>query len=65
MLYVHGYNDYFFQKHAADFYTGLGISFYALDLRKPGRSLLPHQTALPVPAGVLPEIDAAVDIIKR
>jgi pimeloyl-ACP methyl ester carboxylesterase len=25
-LYVHGYNDYFFQKHVADFSTGLGIT---------------------------------------
>ena len=45
MLYVHGHNDYFFQRHVADFYAGLGIGFYALDLRKCGRSLLPHQTA--------------------
>ncbi len=67
VLYVHGYNDYFFQKHVADFYDGLGISFYALDLRRHGRSLLPNQTAylcrsLP---DFYPEIDAAVDIVKR
>jgi alpha-beta hydrolase superfamily lysophospholipase len=67
VLYVHGYNDYFFQKHVADFYTGLGISFYALDLRKYGRSLLPHQTAFLCLSlrEYYPEIDAAVDIIKR
>ena len=67
VLYVHGYNDYFFQKHVADFYTGLGISFYALDLRKYGRSLLPHQTAYLCLSlrEYYPEIDAAVDIIKR
>jgi alpha-beta hydrolase superfamily lysophospholipase len=67
VLYVHGYNDYFFQKHVADFYTGLGISFYALDLRKHGRSLLPHQTAYLCQSlrEYYPEIDAAVGIIKR
>lgn len=67
VLYVHGYNDYFFQKHVADFYTGLGISFYALDLRKYGRSLLPHQTAYLCLSlrEYYPEIDAAVAMIKR
>ena len=67
VLYVHGYNDYFFQKHVADFYTGLGISFYALDLRKYGRSLLPQQTAYLCLSlrEYYPEIDTAVDIIKR
>ena len=67
VLYVHGYNDYFFQKHVADFYAGLGISFYALDLRKHGRSLLPQQTAYLCLSlrEYYPEIDAAVDMIKR
>jgi alpha-beta hydrolase superfamily lysophospholipase len=67
VLYVHGFNDYFFQKHVADFYAGLGISFYALDLRKHGRSLLPHQTAYLCRSlrEYYPEIDAAVGIIKR
>jgi alpha-beta hydrolase superfamily lysophospholipase len=45
VLYLHGYTDYFFQTHLADFYIGQGIDFYALDLRKHGRSLLGHQTA--------------------
>jgi alpha-beta hydrolase superfamily lysophospholipase len=44
VLYVHGFSDYYFQTHLADFYTARGIDFYALDLRKYGRSLLPHQT---------------------
>jgi alpha-beta hydrolase superfamily lysophospholipase len=67
VLYVHGYNDYFFQEHVAGFYTGLGVSFYALDLRKHGRSLLPDQTAYLCLSlrEYFPEIDAAVGIIKR
>ena len=44
VLYVHGFCDYFFQKGVAEFCTALGYDFYALDLRKYGRSLLPHQT---------------------
>jgi alpha-beta hydrolase superfamily lysophospholipase len=44
VLYVHGFVDYFFQTHLAEFFTGLGIDFYALDLRKHGRSLAAHQT---------------------
>ncbi|MGH3496741.1 MAG: alpha/beta hydrolase [Nocardioidaceae bacterium] len=44
VLYVHGFNDYFFQTGVADFFTAQGYDFYALDLRKYGRSLLAHQT---------------------
>ncbi|HET7736099.1 MAG TPA: alpha/beta hydrolase [Nocardioidaceae bacterium] len=44
VLHVHGFADYFYQTPAADFWTERGYDFYALDLRKYGRSLLPHQT---------------------
>jgi alpha-beta hydrolase superfamily lysophospholipase len=44
VLYVHGFLDYFFQTHLADFFLGAGLDFYALDLRKYGRSMQPHQT---------------------
>ena len=44
VLHVHGFADYFFQLPAADYWTSRGYDFYALDLRKYGRSLLPHQT---------------------
>lgn len=39
VLYLHGYVDYFFQTHLAEFFTGQGLDFYALDLRRYGRSL--------------------------
>ena len=45
VLYLHGYNDYFFQKQLGDSINAHGYNFYALDLRKYGRSLLPNQTA--------------------
>ncbi|MGH3413184.1 MAG: alpha/beta hydrolase [Marmoricola sp.] len=44
VLHVHGFADYFFQTVAADHWVSRGYDFYALDLRKYGRSLLPHQT---------------------
>ena len=66
LLYLHGYNDYFFQAHLAEFFVERGYDFYALDLRKYGRSLRPHQTANFVRsmADHFPEIDEAVRIIK-
>jgi alpha-beta hydrolase superfamily lysophospholipase len=44
VLHLHGFCDYFFQTVAADFWVAQGYDFYALDLRKYGRSLRPHQT---------------------
>lgn len=43
IVYVHGFSDYFFQKEMADMFVGQGYSFYAVDLRKYGRSLMPGQ----------------------
>jgi len=43
VLYIHGYNDYFFQAQLGDSVQAYGYNFYALDLRKHGRSILPHQ----------------------
>ena len=44
ILYLHGRNDYFFQTEMADRLRQAGAAFYALDMRKYGRSLRPHQT---------------------
>jgi len=44
VLHVHGFADYFFQTEYAEWWTERGYDFYALDLRKYGRSLRPHQT---------------------
>ena len=43
VLYVHGFIDYFFHTHVAEVFNEHGFDFYALDLRKHGRALLPHQ----------------------
>lgn len=44
VLYVHGFTDYFFQQHLAEHMDAQSYRFYALDLRKCGRSRLPGQT---------------------
>lgn len=44
VLYVHGWSDYFFNRTLARFFTSRGANFYALDLRKYGRSLRRWQT---------------------
>lgn len=43
ILYLHGYIDYFFHPHVAQKFIANGYDFYALDMRKHGRALLPHQ----------------------
>ena len=42
VLYLHGRNDYFFQTEMAQHLVNAGAAFYALDMRKYGRSLRPH-----------------------
>ena len=66
VLYVHGFVDYFFQTHLADFFVERGWDFYALDLRKYGRSLLPHQTPnfCRSLTDYFPELDEAARIIR-
>lgn len=44
VLYVHGWADYFLQKELAEYLCAAGFPFYAVDLRKFGRSLRPWQT---------------------
>jgi alpha-beta hydrolase superfamily lysophospholipase len=67
VLYVHGFVDYFFQTHLADFFIERGWDFYALDLRKYGRSLLPHQTPnfCRSLTDYYPELDEAARIIRE
>ncbi|NTV62137.1 MAG: alpha/beta hydrolase, partial [Oscillochloris sp.] len=65
VLYIHGFIDYFFQIHMAEAYNAHGFSFYALDLRKSGRAMLPGQRyyfCLDMHEHFA-EIDAAIDLI--
>lgn len=48
VLYIHGYNDYFFQDQLAQRLYDSSYNFYAIDLRKYGRSYDPSQTLFEV-----------------
>lgn len=67
VLYVHGFNDYFFQQELALECTAHGYGFYALDLRKYGRALLPHQQPNTVRhlREYYPDLDAALAQLHR
>ena len=67
VLHVHGFADYFFQTAYAEWWNARGYDFYALDLRKYGRSLLPHQTPNFTTDlhDYFPELDAAWDRVAR
>lgn len=43
VLYLHGYVDYFFHPHLGEKFNQNNFDFFALDLRKHGRSLMQHQ----------------------
>ncbi len=60
VLHVHGFADYFFHTEYAEWWLERGYDFYAVDLRKYGRSLLPHQT--PTYVGDLREYFADLDV---
>jgi len=67
VLHVHGYNDYFFQTHLAEAFVDSGRAFYAVDLAKAGRSLvpgdIPHYMENVAEQG--DDIDAAVGAIAE
>lgn len=67
VLYVHGWSDYFFQKRLARFWTARGARFFALDLRKYGRSLREGQTPGYITdlAAYDEDIDAALEAMGR
>ena len=67
VLYLHGRNDYFFQTEMAQHLVDAGAAFYALDMRKYGRSLRPHQTiGYTDDLSVYDEeIGAAIEIIRE
>jgi len=43
VLYVHGFIDYFFHPHVSAFFNENGFDFFAIEIRKYGHSILPHQ----------------------
>src|SRR6185503_6104105 len=65
VLWVHGFIDYFFQRHVAERFAMEGYAFYALDLRKHGRALRPHQhpNFCKSIAEYYPDITRSLDVI--
>lgn len=67
VLYIHGFNDYFFQTQLAQQYARRGVRFYAVDLRKCGRSYRKHQRESNFRDinEYFEDIDAALEIMKK
>lgn len=67
VLYVHGYNDYFFQDSMGREFNDSGYGFYAVDLRKYGRSLRPGQRRYDVRdmSEYFADIDSAIARMRR
>ena len=66
VLYIHGFVDYFFQTEMAAAFTEAGYDFYAIDLRKYGRSLRAGQSPNDTNnlADYATELDEAAHIIR-
>lgn len=67
VLYVHGYMDFFFHDHVAKGYNDAGYDFYAIELRRYGRAIMPHQRANYTTdvKEYFEELDYAVDLIRN
>ncbi|MFN4006015.1 MAG: alpha/beta fold hydrolase [Chitinophagaceae bacterium] len=66
ILWLPGYNDYFFQVHVAAYFISVGIDFYALEPRKYGNSILPvhqHPNYCRSFTEYFSELDKAIDTI--
>ena len=66
VLYVHGFSDYFFQKEMAEEFTGRNYDFYAVDLRKYGRSTTDEQKMFQVRdlSEYFPDISAGIEAMR-
>jgi alpha-beta hydrolase superfamily lysophospholipase len=66
VLHIHGWNEYFFQTHLAEFFESLGYDFYAIDLHRYGRSLLAGQLPGYMESidEYYPELDACLELIR-
>lgn len=66
VLYVHGFSDYFFNAEMGERFNAEGYDFYAVDLRKYGRSLLKEQKMFSVRdlSEYFPDIEAGLGQIR-
>ena len=67
VLYVHGYNDYFFQKELAEKADSAGYAFFAIDLHYCGRSYVSDEprAAFRNIKEFYAELDVAVELSKK
>lgn len=66
VLYIHGFNDYFFQRSLAEKLDSAGYSFYAIDLHKYGRSYREGETIgeLRDVSEYYAELDSSIAVIR-
>jgi alpha-beta hydrolase superfamily lysophospholipase len=66
-LYIHGFNDYFFQSEMGRILNDSGYNFYAVDLRRYGRSKEPWQYPYNIRdmREYFADIDSALSQIRR
>lgn len=67
ILYIHGYNDYFFHEEMANRFISNNINFYAIDLMGYGRSLSPKETPFDIKdiSQYFSSINIAISLIKQ
>nr|WP_302615993.1 alpha/beta fold hydrolase [uncultured Duncaniella sp.] len=67
VLYVHGFNDYFFNADMGDRFVAQGYDFYAVDLRKYGRSVMKGQRMFEMRdvSEYFADIDSALSVMRR
>lgn len=67
VLYIHGFNDYFFQRELAQKMDSASYSFYAIDLHKYGRSYRTGETMgnLRDISEYYAELDSAIALIRE
>ena len=67
ILYVHGFNDYFFQTELAEKADSAGFAFFAIDLHYCGRSLQPEDVRGDMRSvkEFYSELDVAVELSKK
>lgn len=67
VLYVHGFNDYFFNAEMGDRFVDSCYNFYVVDLRKYGRSIMEGQEMFQVHNmnEYFPDIDSAIVQMKH
>lgn len=66
-LYIHGFNDYFFQAEMGERFVDSGYHFYAVDLRRYGRSRQPWQYPFNIRdlKAYFADIDSAINQMHR